>query len=92
VPRLNALQERFGEEDLLIVGVTNEDEARVRATMESAGMRYGVALAPDPAVDRAYGVRAVPRSFLLDRQGRVVWFGHPAALDEQRIAELVRAR
>ena len=38
-------------------------------------------------VVQSYGVRAIPRSVLIDRQGNVVYFGHPMNLPEALVEE-----
>ena len=92
MPRLNALHESFEGEGLVIVGVTNEEEQLVAQTVEKTAMAYPVALTPGDEADRAYGITAVPRSFLIDREGVLVWAGHPSALEESRLRELIRRR
>ena len=92
VPHLNALHERYEEDGLVIVAVTNEEEDLVRRTVEEAGMTYRVARTSAEDAERAYGITAVPRAFLLDREGDLVWVGHPGTLEEGRLRELLFAR
>ena len=40
----------------------------------------------------AYLVSSVPTAFLLDRDGRIVWRGHPGSLEIEREIEKLRAR
>ena len=68
--------------------MSDEDEQKVRDKMEQASMEYPVALHP-PEANAAYEVRAVPSTFLIDRDGTIVWKGHPVHLDEERLAALV---
>lgn len=72
--------------------MTNEEADLVRATVQAKKIAYPVALTEGAAADRAYGVTAVPRSFLIDRKGDLVWAGHPAAIDEALIEELLADR
>lgn len=69
--------------------MTNEDAELVRATVERARMAYPVALTPGSDADAAYGVRAVPKAFLVDRAGTIAWSGHPAELDEALLRRLL---
>jgi len=92
VPRLNALHERYAEDGLAIVGVTSEEEEVVRATVEEAQIAYPVALTRGEAAEQAYGITAVPRAFLVDRRGDLVWVGHPGTLEEGRLRELLYQR
>ena len=72
--------------------MTNEEEALVRTAVDETGMRYPIALTPGDQADRAYGITAVPRSFLVDREGELVWVGHPGTLEEGRLRELLFER
>jgi thiol-disulfide isomerase/thioredoxin len=92
VPHLNDLHDRYEEDGLTIVGVTNQDEALVRSKVVETGMAYPVALVTGEEADRAYGITAVPRAFLIDRQGALVWVGHPGTLEEGRLRELLYER
>ena len=74
----------------MIVGVTNEKDEPVLEKMQSSGMEFSVAITPGETADDAYGVRAVPRSFLVDVDGKLVWSGHPASLREDQIVALLK--
>lgn len=84
VPHLNALQAKYGEQGLLIVGVSNEDADMIQEKLESVGMEYAVARSSEGA-DETYEVRGVPAAFLIDRSGELVWSGHPAGLTEELV-------
>jgi thioredoxin-like negative regulator of GroEL len=48
-------------------------------------MNYTVALDSNQALAAAFGVQTIPQAWLMDKDGRVVWSGHPMELDEQTI-------
>jgi thiol-disulfide isomerase/thioredoxin len=91
MPHLSALQEKHAG-GLTVVGVdareTERGEARpdaVRKFVEKQGdrMAYTVAM-DDPQKEPVFnawmsaaGAYGLPTSFVVDRQGRVVWVGHP---------------
>jgi len=52
-------------------------------------MHYAVALDADQALATEFQVQAIPQAWLLDKEGRVVWSGHPMELDEQSIARVL---
>jgi len=90
VPHLNELHEQYEDKGLTVVGVSNEAEALVREKIKSAKMEFPVARVDGNRVDRAYQVTGVPKTFLIDKQGKVVWYGHPAALPDEQIAALLQ--
>jgi thiol-disulfide isomerase/thioredoxin len=89
VPYLNELHERYQSDGLSVVGVTNEEEAAVKGAVADLSMAYRVARTPDSQAERYWGITAVPRAFLVDREGTLVWAGHPGALEEGRLRELI---
>lgn len=88
VPHLNALQAKFDPQDLLIVGVTDEDEQLVRKSMDSHGMKFPVALVAK-GLNEAYPIPGFPTTYLVDRDGTVLWKGHPGQLTEEHIDALL---
>lgn len=75
MPELAALQERFGEQGLVVVGLNVDDaEAvdRVRAFVAERKLPFEVWLDPEMRVHGALRVRALPATFVIDREGRIV--------------------
>jgi thiol-disulfide isomerase/thioredoxin len=89
VPYLNDLHARYQSDGLAVVGVTNEEQALVRTALDLEQITYPVARTPDLVAERSWGITAVPRAFLVDREGALVWVGHPGALEEGRLRELL---
>ena len=73
VPDLVALQTKYGER-LQVIGlvVDDEDEAAVRAFAKRYAINYPIAMATNEMRIRFGGVPALPTSFIIDAQGRVV--------------------
>jgi cytochrome c biogenesis protein CcmG/thiol:disulfide interchange protein DsbE len=73
VPDLVALQTKYGER-LQVIGlvVDDEDEAAVRAFAKRYAINYPIAMATSEMRFRFGGVPALPTSFIIDPQGRVV--------------------
>lgn len=85
VPHLTELQRKYGDRGLVVIGISDEDEATVRPYMESRGdeMRYHVAVdRADTTNSRYFGGFGRPNNFptawVIDGNGRVAWIGHPA--------------
>jgi hypothetical protein len=78
VPHLNKLHDTFGARGLSIVAVSNEKPHLIDRYIRGTGIRYGVVRAQ--GVGHAYGVRGTPHAWLIGRDGRVGWRGHPAQL------------
>lgn len=71
IPKLDALQARFGAQGLSVLGVSTEDAQDVAAFTRNMGMRYGVASDPHGATTRSYGVVSLPTLVVIDKRGVV---------------------
>jgi thiol-disulfide isomerase/thioredoxin len=73
IPELLRLKKEYGER-LQIVGVSEDDDppASVLKFARQKGMTYPIVMATPEIVDAYGGVPALPTSFLVDTQGRVV--------------------
>ncbi len=100
MPHLSRLQQQYGNE-VTFIGVTREDAATVEtflAEEQSEGktwrevVQYRLALDQDSATSAAYmraaGQTGIPTAFLVGRDGRIEWIGHPMAMD-QPLAKVV---
>jgi thiol-disulfide isomerase/thioredoxin len=73
IPELLQLKKEF-KDQLEIVGFSEDDDppASVLKFARARGMRYPIVMATQEIVDAYGGVPALPTSFLIDTQGRVV--------------------
>ena len=93
---LQPVYARLRERGLEILAVNvAQDAATARAFVEPLGIGYPVLLDPEGAIARAYGVQALPTTWLLDREGvvrgKIVGEATPAVF-EQRILTLLNAK
>jgi thiol-disulfide isomerase/thioredoxin len=71
IPKLDALQARFGAQGLSVLGVSTEDAQDVATFTQHMGMRYGVASDKHGATTRSYGVASLPTLVIIDKRGVV---------------------
>jgi len=88
-PHLSDLQRKYADRGLIVVGITDEDADVVKVSVEKAGadMDYAVAIDDTRTTLDAYmtarGMKGFPSAFLVNREGNIVWRGHPMkGLDE----------
>ncbi len=74
IPGYVELQKKYGQDGLAIVGVSLDriSPAKVKAFAEKHGMNYTVVLGTMDIQDAFGEVPALPTTFLIDRQGRIV--------------------
>jgi thiol-disulfide isomerase/thioredoxin len=88
MPEIERLHRKYGVR-LQVVGINIEGRTpEVLAFLDKGGYSFRILF--DSGNFRAgtasrYGVKSIPRTFLLDREGRILFAGHPQALGEERI-------
>lgn len=92
-PWMNALQQRHGAAGLQVVAI-NVDEKREDAAAFLARVPANFTIAYDPAgaTPRAYGIKGMPSSALVGRDGKLLWMhtGFNEA-DQDKLEERIRA-
>lgn len=73
IPDLIELQKKYKDRLAIIALATDEDEpAEVKKFAQKAGINYRIGMATDPLREEYGGIPALPTSFIIDTQGRVV--------------------
>lgn len=95
MPHLAKLQARYGER-VKIIGVSSESRSEVKQFLDTehpldVGKTMGQVADYRIAIDEqdqttqnymgAAGVSAIPCAFLIDRESKISWIGHPADID-----------
>jgi thiol-disulfide isomerase/thioredoxin len=85
IPHLNEIYAKYKTQGLEIVGITDEDEATVKKFEKQIPMDYSVAINTPESIYQQFGIKAIPTAFLVDKEGKIVWTGHPLELSEAEI-------
>jgi peroxiredoxin len=74
IPGFIALQKQYEKQGLVVVGLSvDEDGANVvKPFVQKLGMNYPVVLADEKTREAFGAIEAVPTTFLIDREGRIV--------------------
>jgi len=74
-PEKVQIAREYGPRGLVVLGIVHRDPATAAlAWLEShGGIEYPFLLDPDSKVARLYGVWGIPRTFLIDRDGMLLW-------------------
>ncbi|MDP6692927.1 MAG: redoxin family protein [Phycisphaerales bacterium] len=96
MPHLSSLQDKY-EDTVKIIGVSSEKELETVTNfldqtnkkddlLNTERMRYTVTVDPDRSTSRVFmeasGQRGIPTAFIINRDGKVAWIGHPMNMDE----------
>jgi thiol-disulfide isomerase/thioredoxin len=102
IPHLNELHEKFKDKGIIVIGqdVWEQDESTVAPFLKTMGekMTYRVALddkssQKDGAMAltwmKAAGQNGIPTAFIINKQGRIAWIGHPMTLNEKLLDDVL---
>ena len=89
IPELNDLQAKF-KDDLVVIGVSDEEPDKLKAFMQGTKMSYAVATDPGKQMNSAIHVKGIPHVILISTDGVVRWQGFPLSDEEPLTAEIVK--
>lgn len=86
IPHLNELQASFADrDDLAFLAVTDEAPTLTNTFIGSRDMRAPIGHDDDGKTFRVYGVRSIPRTIVIDREGIVIGVLSPRQLTKERL-------
>lgn len=106
IPHLNELHNKFKDKGLVVIGqnVWERDETLVEPFVKKMGdkMTYRVAMdkksgdAESGAMAenwmKAANQNGIPAAFLVNKEGKIAWIGHPMSLKESVIEEVISGK
>ncbi len=98
IPHLTELQKKFKDKDVVFIGVSDEEVATVKKFVEKMGdkMDYTVVVDKDrktsEAYMTAYDQHGIPHAFIVDKQGSIVWNGHPMGDLEKSLEQVIAGK
>jgi peroxiredoxin len=72
MPDLNTLYQKFQGQGLVILAISDEDAGKVKPFVAERNISYPILLDPGRKVNDLFGVQGIPKSFVYDRDGRLV--------------------
>ncbi len=71
MPDLEALYERFNSKGLVVLGISDEEAAKVEPFIRERKVTFPVLLDPQRKVNDMFIVEGIPKSFIYDREGKL---------------------
>lgn len=72
MPDLETLYRRFGPQGLVILGIDDEEVEKVKPFIAQQKITYPVLLDPGRKVNTLFGIEGIPKTFVYDRDGKIV--------------------
>ncbi|MFZ0818550.1 MAG: TlpA disulfide reductase family protein [Candidatus Acidiferrales bacterium] len=72
MPDLEALYERFKDQGLVILGISDEDASKVKPFIAAQKVTYPILLDPGRKVNDLFRMDSIPKTFVYDRGGKLV--------------------
>ena len=72
MPDLETLYERFAPQGLVILGISDEEAAKVDPFIKERKVTFPVLLDPGRKVNELFIVEGIPKTFIYDREGKLV--------------------
>ena len=89
IPHLNQLSEEFRDKQVQFISVTDESEDVIAPFLKRQEMKSWIGLDTDRSVFEAYGVKGIPRTFLIDQKGIIAASLHPVGLSSDMIKKVI---
>jgi peroxiredoxin len=72
MPDLQALFDKYKDQGFIVLAISDEDAAKVAPFIAERKIGYPVLLDPGRRVNEVFAVEGIPKSFVYDRQGKLV--------------------
>lgn len=83
IPYLTELQKKYKDRGVVVIGISDEEEDAIRGFVTTMGEKMDYRVARDDgrktwdAYAKPFGITAVPQAFIVGRDGKLLWKGHP---------------
>jgi thiol-disulfide isomerase/thioredoxin len=75
IPHLNELQRIYAGKDVQLLSLVEEGHATMDKFLKRKTVEYPIGL--ESGALKAYGVSSIPHAFVVDKDGKIAWHGHP---------------
>lgn len=72
MPDLDSIYRRFKKDGLIVLAITDEEAGKARQFVDEYRLSFPILLDSDKSVHKQYTIEGLPRSFVYDREGKLV--------------------
>lgn len=98
IPHLTELQKKFKDKGVVFIGISDEPASKVEPFVKQMAdkMDYTVACDDERKSSKgymaAYDQHGIPTAFIVSKDGKVLWFGHPMGELETKLEEVLSGK
>ena len=94
IPHLNELAETLADQPVVFISISRDENREVVSRfLETHPMKTWIAMeAAGWPTSRAYGVRFIPHTVVIDRSGKIAAISEPAALTEAALRDVIAGK
>jgi uncharacterized protein (TIGR03435 family) len=92
IPHLNELADKFKDQPVQFVAVTDEDEKIIVPFLKRKAIHAWIGLDTDKSMFKAYGISGIPQTVIVDKKGKIVAITHPSSLTEGVLKEAIAGK
>ena len=90
-PHMNALSDKFTSNEVAFVSMNSYDSPEsIRRFLKKKKLKTLVAADNNKSTLNIFGVTLLPKTFLLNKQGKIVWSGEPGQLTEKLLQTYIK--
>jgi peroxiredoxin len=72
MPELDSIYKRFKKDGLIVLAITDEEAGKARQFVDEHRLSFPILLDTDKSVHKQFTIEGLPRSFVYDREGKLV--------------------
>jgi len=91
IPDLEILYSQFQEQGFVVLGISDEEAGKVAPFVKERDIQYPILLDTGRQVNELFGVEGIPKSFVYDRDGKLVATAIDMRTKQQFLAMLAKA-
>lgn len=77
IPHLLELSLKYADKGVVVVSLTDEDRRSARIDEFAEKMKMTYAIGTGSKSFQTYGIRGIPHAYVVGRDGKILWHGHP---------------
>lgn len=83
IPHINSLVKKFKSDSVIFVSISKESPQKVKSFLKKNSMEAYIAIDANGISNKNYKIKYIPRAYVIDSFGRIIWEGHPANLNDK---------